>query len=142
LGSVERFANLILLLALAGCQTAKAPEQRATPVKSQQEARPAVETVPPQTVTPQSIVNDMFPNAPEKTQSVDCFRSLTPEMSIYLVVQKCGRPDEEVGSGVAIFLYHLRDGSTVAIRAVYLPKIDGVIYTDPSGKSSSILSRR
>jgi len=84
----------------------------------------------------------MFPNAPQKTQSVECFRSLTPEMSIYLVVQKCGRPDEEVGSGIAIFRYHLRDGSTVAISAMYLPKIDGVIYTDPSGKRSSILSRR
>ena len=103
MGSVERFAALILLLALAGCQTVKAPEKGATPVKSQQETKPAVETAPSQTVTPQSIVKDMFPNAPQKTQSIECFRSLTPEMSIYTVVQKCGRPDEEIGSGLYVF---------------------------------------
>jgi len=32
-------------------------------------------------------------------------------MSVYEVVEKCGRPDDEAGSGVYIFLYHLRDGT-------------------------------
>jgi len=93
-------------------------------------------------VTPQSIVKDMFPDAPEKAQSIACFRSVTPEMSIYEIVQKCGRRDEEVGSGFAIFVYHLNDGSTVAISAAYLPKIDAITYTDRTGKASTMFRRK
>ena len=66
-------------------------------------------------LTPQSMLEQMFPNAPKKADTVDCFRSLTPNMSIYMVVEKCGRADEETGSGLYIFVWHLRDGSTVAI---------------------------
>jgi hypothetical protein len=51
----------------------------------------------------------MFPNAPEKAQSAGCFRGLKPTMSINSVVQKCGRPDEELGSGLYIFVWHFSD---------------------------------
>jgi hypothetical protein len=54
-------------------------------------------------VTSQSIFKDLFPNAATKAQNAECFRSLTPEMSMYAVVQNCGRPDEEIGGGVYIF---------------------------------------
>jgi hypothetical protein len=89
--------------------------------------------------TPQSIVQQMFPNAPTKADSVECFRALTPEMSIYLVVQKCGRPDEETGSGLYIFVYHLKDKSTVAVGTPSLDRIYDITYTDPFGKSTSLL---
>jgi hypothetical protein len=96
----------------------------------------------PPTVTPQSVVEEMFPNAPTKADSSECFRSLTPRMSIYMVVQKCGRPDEETGSGIYIFVYHLRDGSTVAIGTSSLDRIDHVAYTDASRKSYSLLPEK
>jgi hypothetical protein len=54
-------------------------------------------------VTSQSIFKDLFPNAATKAQNAECFRSLTPEMSMYAVVQNSGRPDEEIGGGVYIF---------------------------------------
>jgi hypothetical protein len=103
--------------------------------------RPETEVQPQAaTVTPQSIVQEMFPNAPKKVKNGECFRSLTPRMSIYKAAEKCGRPDEEIGSGVYIFVYHLQDGSTIAIGTSSLNRIDHVAYTDASGKSASLLS--
>ena len=113
----------------------------ATVALSTDATRPATEAQPPAAkVTPQSIVQEMFPNAPKKAKNGEYFRSFTPRMSIYMVVEKCGRPDEEIGSGLYIFVYHLQDGSTVAIGTSSLNKIDHVAYTDSSGKSASLLS--
>jgi hypothetical protein len=133
--------DVLLFLALAGCQRTKLLEQRATPTGAPQAVKPT-QTIPLQPVTPQSIVNDMFPIAPQKTQSVECFCSLIPKMSIYMVVQESGRPDEEVGSGMYVFIYHLHDGSAVTISTPYLTRIDYAGYTDGSGGTSSLLRRK
>jgi len=92
-------------------------------------------------VTPQSITRAMFPSAPEKAQSVECFRGFSDSTSVNAVVQKCGRPDEELGSGVFIFVWHLADGSTVSVDTPYLSRIDYFQYTDGSGKSVSLLKK-
>jgi hypothetical protein len=92
--------------------------------------------------TPQSIARAMFPNAPEKAKSASCFRTLTPEMSMNTVVQKCGRPDEELGSGIYIFVWHLADDSTVSVGTPYLEKIGDIRFTDASGKKSSLLNAK
>ena len=86
--------------------------------------------------TPMSV---MFPNAPEKAKTVDCFRALTKEISIYTVVQKCGPPDEELGSGIYIFVWHLPDGSSVNIGTPYLRGIGEIRYTDRTGNTSILL---
>jgi hypothetical protein len=88
------------------------------------------------------MMKELFPQAPKHTQEIDCFRVLSPETSMYMVAKICGRPDEEVGSGLMIFLYHMRDGSTVAIGTGNLNSILYVIYTDPSGKNSSLLRKK
>lgn len=137
----KQSAVLLLLIGLAGCQPAKVQEQTATPVNPRHETKPIAESKPTLPVTPQSIPKDMFPNAPEKTKNADCFRFFTPQMSIYMVVQKCGRPDEEVGSGVYIFIYHLSDGSTVGVNTPDLNRIDYLTITDASGKRSAILNQ-
>jgi len=36
-----------------------------------------------------------------------------------MAVARCGRPDEEVGRGIYIFVYHSRDGSEVANGTPY-----------------------
>jgi hypothetical protein len=92
--------------------------------------------------TPESIAKAIFPNAPNKVQSIDCFRSLPPEISLYAVVQKCGGPDEEVGSGIYIFVWHMPDGSSVSIGTPYLDKIGDVRITDTSGKTSSLRHKK
>lgn len=78
----EPFVVLTLLLVLVACQTAKVHErqQEATdnpaPTKAETSNR---SNPPPPPVTPQSIVKGLFPNAREKAQTAECFRSLTPE---------------------------------------------------------------
>lgn len=60
---------------------------------------------------------EWFPNAPKTVRQLTSFRKLKKTMSMMEVVSKCGRPDELGGSGIAIFIYHLDDGSLVAIGA-------------------------
>ena len=90
-------------------------------------------------VTPQGIAKAMFPNAPQKAKKADCFRALTRNMSVNMAVEKCGRPDEEVGSSIYIFVWDLDDGSTVSIGTPYLERIDYLLLTDTSGKKSLLL---
>jgi hypothetical protein len=53
---------------------------------------------------------------------------------MYAVVQKCGRPDEEIGSGMYVFVYHLRDGSMVTISTPDLAKIGRYVSDAPSDR--------
>jgi hypothetical protein len=103
------------------------------------EPAPPDSGAPQEAVTPQSIARAMFPNAPGKAKSADCFRGLSRDMSMNKVVGKCGRPDEELGSGIYIFVWHLDDRLTVSIGTPYLERIGSVRLTDASGKTSSLL---
>jgi hypothetical protein len=131
---------LLLSLFMAGCKTASVPDKRQGAQPEQQELEASL---PQSTETHENIARAMFPSAPDKTQGVDCFRPLTPEMSVHAVVQKCGRPDEEVGSsGIFIFVWHMADGSSISISTATLERIGDVRRTDSSGKSSSLLRRK
>ncbi len=91
--------------------------------------------------TPEAIAKAMFPNAPDNKQDINCFRSLAVKMSVNDVVEKCGRPDEELGSGLYIFVWHMPDGSSVSIGTPYLERIGPVRLTDASGKTT-VLPRK
>jgi hypothetical protein len=91
--------------------------------------------------SPESIAKAMFPNAPDNKQDINCFRLLTGEVSVNDVVKKCGRPDQELGSGLYIFVWHMPDGSYVSIGTPYLERIGPVRLTDASGKAT-ILPRK
>jgi len=41
----------------------------------------------------ESITKPIFPGAPQKTQSIDCFRGFNHRTSVNRVVQKCGSPE-------------------------------------------------
>jgi hypothetical protein len=60
-------------------------------------------------------LDEMFPRAPKTARDLAHFRSLKRTMTMTDVVRECGAPDELGGSGIAIFIYHLDDGSLVAI---------------------------
>jgi hypothetical protein len=102
----------------------------------------SVSILPQELTLSEAEAKHMFPAAARKTDSVDCFFGLAPHISMSMVVQRCGRPDEDVGSGVYIFVWHLEDGSTVSISTPTLDMIQDIRYTLPSGKSSSILQRK
>jgi hypothetical protein len=124
-------------LLVAGCKTAGMPDKQQALLSERQK----LEAVQPQsTETHQNIARAMFPDAPKKTQSADCFSTLTPEMSVQAVVQKCGRPDEEVGSGgVFIFVWHMPGGSSVSVSTPTLERIGEVKYTkEPDNRSSPL----
>lgn len=93
-------------------------------------------------VSPDSITKAMFPGAPQKAQSVDCFRGFNHKTSVDKVAQKCGSPDELLGSGVYIFVWHLADGSTVTLNTPYLSRIDYFQYRYATGKSGSLLDSK
>jgi hypothetical protein len=68
------------------------------------------------TTTGQSgALDEMFPKAPKTVRDLAHFRALKRTMSMSDVVRRCGEPDELGGSGINIFIYHLDDGSLVAI---------------------------
>jgi hypothetical protein len=90
----------------------------------------------------ESITKPIFPGAPQKTQSIDCFRGFNHRTSVNTVVQKCGSPDRDLGSGVYIFVWHLADGSTVTLNTPYLSRIDYFRYRYASGKSGSLLDSK
>jgi len=96
---------------------------------------------PPEQDTPEDISRAMFPNAPGNKQDINCFRSLTAKMSVNDVVEKCGRPDAELGSGLYIFVWHMPDGSSVSIGTPHLERIGPVRLTDASGKTT-VLPRK
>jgi hypothetical protein len=57
----------------------------------------------------------LIPDAPKTARDIEAFRSLRKTMSMADVVRKCGLPDDLTGSGIHIFVYRLRDRSTVIV---------------------------
>ena len=89
---------------------------------------------------PQLIPEEIIvANAPKTTRSVEPFRSLTRAMTMVDVVRRCGVPDEHQGSGIYIFIYHLDDGSIVAVGTADLKRLIYVSHFEVSGKGSELL---
>jgi hypothetical protein len=85
-------------------------------------------------------LDGMFPGAAKTSRNLADFRVLRRSMSMKDVVQRCGEPDELGGSGIDIFIYHLDDGSLVAIGASgTTSKIMYANHIDTNGKSSPLI---
>jgi hypothetical protein len=70
-----------------------------------------------------------IPDAPKTARDFKCFKDITAKMTMIEVVRRCGIPDEHVGSGVYIFVYHLKDGSVVSISTPNLKRIYGMTHS-------------
>jgi len=88
------------------------------------------------------FLKEMFPDAPAKTQSSECFRFVTHKTPVHSVIQKCGRPEDDIGSGVHIFVWYLADGTVVYIDTPYLERIYSAGYTDRSGKTTVLVQAK
>ena len=64
-----------------------------------------------------AALDEMFPKAAKTVRDLARFHALRRTMSMLEVVGQCGEPDELGGSGINIFIYHLDDGSLVAVGA-------------------------
>jgi hypothetical protein len=87
-----------------------------------------------------SIPATMFPNAPAKAASAQCFSFVSAETPIATVVQKCGKPDRETGrQGLHNFVWKLQDKSIVIVSTPYLDRIYNAAYIDAAGKTFPLL---
>jgi phosphopantetheinyl transferase (holo-ACP synthase) len=85
----------------------------------------------PQTIPAEILIR----NAPKTARRLELFRSITSKMTMADVVRLCGIPDELQGSGLHIFIYHLEDGSIVAIGTGDLKVLDYANHITRSGGS-------
>jgi len=85
-------------------------------------------------------LDEMFPKTPKTSRDLENFLTLKGTMSMTDVARRCGEPDEVGGSGIAIFIYHLNDGSLVAIGATGAPgRILYANHIETSGKTSALI---
>lgn len=85
-------------------------------------------------------LDQWFQNFPKAKRDLASFRNLKKTMLMTDVARRCGKPDELGGSGIPIFVYHLDDGSLVAIGAT--GPTSPLLYANhiaASGKSSPLL---
>jgi hypothetical protein len=80
-----------------------------------------------------------IPDAPKTARVLAPFHKIQPKMTMVDVVKLCGIPDEHQGSGIFIFIYHLRDGSVVAIGTSDLKHLMYAQHIDNSGKVASLI---
>ena len=89
---------------------------------------------------PQPIPQQLkIPDAPPTARVLDTFKKIQPRMTMVDVVKICGIPDEHQGSGIYIFIYHLRDDSIVAVGTGDLKHLGYVNHIDNSGKVTSLV---
>jgi hypothetical protein len=90
-----------------------------------------------------ALIDEMFPKAPKTARDLAHFRRLEQTTAMSDIVSRCGKPDELGGSGIAIFIYHLKDGSIVAIGAT--GSAQPILYANhitTNGNSSSLLTTK
>ncbi|HKI00080.1 MAG TPA: hypothetical protein VJ999_13315 [Candidatus Sulfotelmatobacter sp.] len=69
--------------------------------------------------------------APKTAREFKCFKDMISKTHDFSadagtmvdVVRRCGLPDEDVGSGVYVFVYHLKDGSIISVSTPDLKRI-------------------
>jgi hypothetical protein len=88
---------------------------------------------------PQPIPEEIKPpDTPKTVRNVECFRSFTNKSTMIDVVRKCGIPDEHQGSGIAIFVYDMDDGSLVVVGTADLKRLLYMNHVE-NNRSSSLL---
>jgi WD40 repeat protein len=108
--SKSTFFTLLLLLILSACQNS--PEN--------QSSNNLVTTAQPTNEAPYMLesVKSECRHA-ETARTLEPFKRIEPNMSFNDVCTLIGWPDEDIGSGLYIFVYHLEDDSQVAIVFAY-----------------------
>lgn len=81
-----------------------------------------------------------MPDAPATAREITPFLSITRNMTMFDVVRHCGLPDEHQGSGIYIFVYHLGDGSTVAVGTGNVDHLSYVHHIKNSNETVDLLA--
>src|SRR2546423_3106483 len=76
---------------------------------------------------------------PPTTRTIEAFRRTKPQMSMKQVIDICGVPDEDIGSGIHIYVYKLADDSLVRIGTPDKKRLIYVAHVLPNGEARSII---
>jgi hypothetical protein len=99
--------------------------------------------VPPASTygAPQLTLRAMFPEAPATARKQDCFRSFQGDLSMFTVVDKCGRPDNGGGAEIGFFEYQLNDGSKITIHWTDMLHIRDMVLSDKAGQTKVLFAK-
>jgi hypothetical protein len=64
-----------------------------------------------------------IPDAVPTARQVSCFTSFKKDSTMLDVIRKCGMPDKHAGSGIYIFIYYMKDCSTVSVGTPDLKRL-------------------
>ena len=76
---------------------------------------------------------------PPPARTIEPFGRIEPQMSMKQVIGICGVPDEDIGSGIHIYVYKLSDGSLVRIGTPDKKRLIYVVHVLPNGEARSII---
>jgi len=76
---------------------------------------------------------------PSTARAIEAFRRIQPQMSMEQIIEICGVPDEDIGSGIHIYVYKLADGSLVRIGTPDKKRLIYVAHVLPNGEARSII---
>jgi hypothetical protein len=68
-------------------------------------------------------------------RSIDAFNRITAEMSMKEVIEICGPPAEDIGSGIHIYVYKLSDGSVVRVGTPDQKRLFYVVHVQTNGEN-------
>jgi len=109
----------------------------------QKRANPMCKAAPASTYSSRELTMlESFPHAPETARDAKCFQSLHGDISMYTVVDKCGRPDSGGGTEIGFYEYRMADGSTVTIHWTDMIHIGDIVQSEKSGKTKSLFASR
>src|SRR5205823_10924340 len=77
---------------------------------------------------------------PLTARTLEAFRRIKPHMSMKQVIEICGVPDKDIGSGIHIYVYRLSDGSIVRIGTPDKKRLVYVVHVLPSGEARSVIT--
>ena len=85
--------------------------------------------------TEQALAQQIPPTA----RTIEAFRRIEPQMSMKQVIDICGVPDEDIGSGIHIYVYKLSDRSLVRIGTPDKKRLIYIVHVLPNGEARSII---
>ena len=76
---------------------------------------------------------------PPTARTIEVFHRIKPQMSMKQVIDICGVPDEDIGSGIHIYVYKLSDGSLVRIGTPDKKRLIYVAHVPLNGEARFVI---
>src|SRR5438067_6794354 len=91
------------------------------------------------TIECRSTEQALAQRTPPTARTIEVFHRIKRQMSMKQVIDICGVPDEDIGSGIHIYVYKLADGSLLRIGTPDKKRLIYVAHVLPNGEARSII---